>query len=71
MFAFLQEIALISKDARRTASIMCRERVEVLLVDRENIFEYCPDVFHREHQDKIQALRLATKGIITILIINN
>ena len=56
-FSFLQEIALISEEARRTATIICRERVEVLVVNRETILEYCPDVFQREYEEKLQVMR--------------
>lgn len=51
------EIALISEEARRTATIICRERVEVLVVNRETILEYCPDVFQREYEEKLQVMR--------------
>jgi len=51
------EIALISDESTRTASIICRERVEVLVVNRETILEYCPDVFQREYDEKIQVMR--------------
>lgn len=51
------EIALISEEAKRTATIICRERVEVLVVNRETILEYCPDVFQREYEEKLQVMR--------------
>lgn len=53
----VQEIALISEEARRTATIICRERVEVLVVNRETILEYCPDVFQREYEEKLRVMR--------------
>lgn len=51
------EIALISEEAKRTATIICRERVEVLVVNRETILNYCPDVFQREHDEKIRVMK--------------
>ncbi|XP_074638700.1 uncharacterized protein LOC141897140 isoform X1 [Acropora palmata] len=51
------EIALISEEAKRTATIICRERVEVVAVNRETILKYCPDVFQREYDEKIQVMR--------------
>lgn len=54
---FSQEIALISEEAIRTATIICRERVEVLVVNRETILQYCPDVFQREYDEKVQVMK--------------
>lgn len=51
------EIALISEEAKRTATIICRERVELLVVNRATILEYCPDVFQREYDEKIKVMR--------------
>ncbi|CAH3156566.1 unnamed protein product [Porites lobata] len=51
------EIALISEEAIRTATIICRERVEVLVVNRETILQYCPDVFQREYDEKVQVMK--------------
>ena len=56
-FFAVQEIALISEEARRTATIICRERVEVLMVNRATILEYCPDVFQREYEEKLRVMR--------------
>ena len=53
----LQEIALFSEEAKRTASIICREQVEVVLVNRETILEHCPDVFQQESLEKMRVLR--------------
>lgn len=63
----LQEIALISEEARRTATIICRERVEVLVVNRETILEYCPDVFHREYEEKLHVMRRALANTVCIV----
>ncbi|KAK3744008.1 hypothetical protein QZH41_010351, partial [Actinostola sp. cb2023] len=51
------EIALMTEAARRTATIICRERVEVLVVNRETVMEHCPDVFHKEYEEKYTVLR--------------
>ncbi|KXJ13918.1 Cyclic nucleotide-binding domain-containing protein 2 [Exaiptasia diaphana] len=51
------EIALMTPDARRTATIICRERVEVLVVNRETVMEHCPDVFQRDFDEKFNVLR--------------
>jgi hypothetical protein len=54
---FQQEIALITEDACRTATVICRERVEVLVVNRETVMEHCPDVFQNEFQEKFNILK--------------
>ncbi|XP_031557678.1 uncharacterized protein LOC116294259 [Actinia tenebrosa] len=51
------EIALMTEDACRTATIICRERVEVLVVNRETVMEHCPDVFQKEFQEKMSILK--------------
>ena len=62
-----KEIAMFSKEALRTATIICRERVEVLVVNREVVLEYCPDVFQREYEEKLNVLRSAVKIFIFTL----
>lgn len=44
-------------DAKRTATIICRERAEVLIVNRETVMEHCPDVFQQDFDEKFNVLR--------------
>ncbi|KAK3727001.1 hypothetical protein QZH41_019040, partial [Actinostola sp. cb2023] len=43
-------------------SIICRERVEVLVVNRETVMEHCPDVFHKEYEEKYTVLSVESEG---------
>ncbi|KAK3101866.1 hypothetical protein FSP39_006884 [Pinctada imbricata] len=49
------ELALL-QDIRRTASITCRERCEMLVVDKETFAKVCPSIFDEELKHKEQFL---------------
>ena len=47
-----KELALLRK-IRRTASVVVREDVELLVVDKQVFAETCPKIYDKELEDKI------------------
>ena len=56
MLIFTQELALL-RNAKRAATVTCREDSELLVVDKDVFTDLCPKIFESELEEKIQFIR--------------